>query len=149
MTEGRIGAVTAQLPDHSKLLRLLKEGQSRLGYLPESLLVDISKSLGVPLGDVFGVATFYSFLSVQTQGRHIIQICKSLPCFMKKSQQIINAVEDVIGEKLNTPSTDARFTVHLTNCIGECDKAPAMMVDGRIYVELTPQKIAQILKDYK
>ena len=150
MVERNIGtATTNKLADFSNLLRLLKEGQGKLGYLPESLLVDISESMGISLSDVYGVATFYSFLSVKTQGRHIIQICKSLPCFMKKSQQIISAVEDVVGARLNTPSADARFSIRLTNCIGECDKAPAMMVDGKIYVELTPHKVAQILKDYE
>jgi len=150
MAERRIDAlITSKYPDFSNLLRLLKEGQSKLGYLPENLLSDISESLGIALGDVYGVATFYSFLSVQTQGRHTIRICKSLPCFIKESQQIVKAVEDVTGNKLGIPSTDARFSIRLTNCIGECDRAPAMIIDGRVYVELTPHKISQILKDYE
>lgn len=150
MAERRIDAlITSKYPDFSNLLRLLKEGQSKLGYLPENLLSDISESLGIALGDVYGVATFYSFLSVHTQGRHTIRICKSLPCFIKESQQIVKAVEDVTGNKLGIPSTDARFSIRLTNCIGECDRAPAMIIDGRVYVELTPHKISQILKDYE
>jgi NADH-quinone oxidoreductase subunit E len=150
MTERHIGALTAgKLPDFNNLLRMLKEAQSRFGYLPENLLSDISESLSIALCDVYGVATFYSFLSVQTQGRHTIRICKSLPCFIKESQQIVKAVEDVTGNKLDIPSADARFSIRLTNCIGECDKAPAMIIDGRVYVELTPHKISQILKDYE
>jgi NADH-quinone oxidoreductase subunit E/NADP-reducing hydrogenase subunit HndA len=150
MAERRIGAPTPDRPpDSHNLLLLLGEAQSRFGCLPENLLSDMSESLGITLSDVYGVATFYSFLSVQEQGRHVIRICKSLPCFIKKSQHIIHAVEDVTGVKLGTTSPNARFSIRLANCIGECDKAPAMMIDGRVYVELTPHKISRILKDYE
>jgi len=136
-------------PDLSNILLLLRDEQGKFGYLPEKSLASISDSLSMALADVYGVATFYSFLSVQPQGRHTIRICKSLPCFLKKSQQIVSAVEDVIGAKLGTSSADARFSIQLTNCIGECDKAPAMMVNGHVYAELTPHKISQILKTYE
>lgn len=150
MAERRIGAPIPDRPHSSDdLLRLLGEAQSRFGYLPANLLHDISESLGIASGDVYGVATFYSFLSVQEQGRHVIRICKSLPCFIKKSQHIVNAVEDATGVKLGILSKDARFSVRLTNCIGQCDKAPVMMIDGRVYLELTPHKIPRILKDYE
>lgn len=150
MAERHIGApIPDRPPDSHNLLLLLGEAQSRFGYLPENLLSDISNSLGIALGDVYGVATFYSFFSVQEQGRHVIRICKSLPCFIKKSQHIINAVEDVTGVKLGTTSPNARFSIQLANCIGECDKAPTMMIDGRVYVDLTPHKIPRILKDYE
>ncbi len=131
------------------LLRLLKETQDRFGCLPEQQLVDISESLGVTKSDVYGVATFYSFLSVQKQGRHIIKICKSLPCFIKKSQHIVSAVEDATGCHLGKPIADARFSIQLTNCIGECDKAPAMMIDGRVYTDLNASNISRILKEYE
>lgn len=149
MAERRIGApIPDRPPDSHNLLLLLGEAQTRFGYLPQNLLTSVSESLHVTSGEVYGVATFYSFLSVQPQGRHIIRICKSLPCFLKKSQQIVNAVEDATGVKLGAPCEDARFSVRLTNCIGECDKAPAMMIDGRVYVDLTPHKISRILKNY-
>ncbi|HEX9896783.1 MAG TPA: NAD(P)H-dependent oxidoreductase subunit E [Dehalococcoidales bacterium] len=150
MVERRIGApIPDRPPDSHNLLFLLGKAQSRFGYLPENLLCDISNSLGIALGDVYGVATFYSFFSVQEQGRHVIRICKSLPCFIKKSQHIINVVEDATGVKLGTTSPNARFSIQLVNCIGECDKAPTMMIDGRVYVDLTPHKISRILKDYE
>lgn len=150
MAEKLIGtSVPGTSPDLSNLLRLLRDTQNKFGCLSENLLVGISDSMGVTLSDVYGVATFYSFLSVQPQGRHIIRICKSLPCFIRKSQQIVSAVEDATGARLGTPSADARFSIQLTNCIGECDKAPAMMVDGRVYVDLTSHKVSQILKGYE
>jgi NADH-quinone oxidoreductase subunit E len=136
-------------PDLSNLLLLLRDTQSRFGYLPQNLLTSVSESLHVPSGEVYGVATFYSFLSVQPQGRHIIRICKSLPCFLRKSRQIVQAIEDATGVELGKYSADARFSVQLTNCIGECDKAPAMMVDGHVYVDLTSHKVSQILKGYE
>ncbi len=131
------------------LLSILKEAQNRFGFLPESQLADISESLGVSKGDIYGVATFYSFLSVQQQGRHVIRICKSLPCFIKKSQHVVKAIEDAIGCRVGELAADKRFSIKLTNCIGECDKAPAMMIDRQVYGDLTPGKISSILKDYE
>lgn len=70
------------------------------------------------------------------------------PLLPQKIATDVNAVEDATGVKLGAPCEDARFSVRLTNCIGECDKAPAMMIDGRVYVDLTPHKISRILKNY-
>jgi NADH:ubiquinone oxidoreductase subunit E len=148
MAETHGAPIPSALNRFDNLLWLIKETQDRFGCLPEKQLADISESLGVTKSDVYGVATFYSFLSVQEQGRHVIRICKSLPCFIKKSQHIVNAIEDVTGCSLGKLTANARFSIKLTNCIGECDKAPVMMVDGRVYADLTPGKISQILKEY-
>jgi len=137
------------IPTQGNLLVLLEEAQNKLGYLPEELMVELAKSLDVPISDVYGVATFYSFLSTKPQGRNVIRICKSLPCFLKNCQTIIKSVEKEIGIKAGETTLDGKFSFELTNCIGACDKAPAMMVNNDVHVDLTPEKISQILKAYK
>ena len=133
----------------AELLELLEEMQDRFGHLSGELLVDIAQSLGLPVSEVYGVATFYSFLATRPQGRHIIRICKSVPCFLKGSQMILDSVEKELGIKPGETTPDRRFSFELTNCIGACDKAPAMMINYDVYGDLMPGKISQILKEYR
>ena len=131
------------------LVVLLEETQSKFGYLTGELLIEIAKSLDLSVSDVYGVATFYSFLSIKPQGRNVIRICKSLPCVLKNSQTIIESVAGEIGIKPGETTPDGKFSFQLTNCIGACDEAPAMMINNDVYTDLTPNKISQILRSYK
>jgi len=131
------------------LLERLKQAQHRYGYLPEKTIARIAKALDIPIGEVYGVATFYSFLATKPQGRNIIRVCKSLPCFLKNYRMIIESIENEMGIKPGETTPDGRFSFQLTNCIGACDKAPAMMINSDVHTDLTPGKIAQILQAYK
>ncbi len=131
------------------LLMLLTEAQSKFGYLTGELLIEVAKSLALSISEVYGVATFYSFLSTKPQGRNVIRICKSLPCILKNSQTIIESVAREIGLKPGETTPDGKFSFQLTNCIGACDEAPAMMVNNDVHVALTPSKISQILRSCK
>ena len=131
------------------LLILLAEAQSKFGYLTGELLIEVAKSLGLSISEVYGVATFYSFLSTKPQGRNVIRICKSLPCILKNSQTIIESVAREIGIKPGETTPDGKFSFQLTNCIGACDEAPAMMINNDVHVALTPSKISQILRSCK
>lgn len=131
------------------LLIALKEAQSRYGYLPHDLMREIAESLDVPINDVYGVASFYSFLVTRPAGRNVIRICKSLPCYLKDSQIIIETVAKEIGIGPGETTPDGRFSFELTNCIGLCDRPPAMLINNDAHVDLTPKKIKQILQKYK
>lgn len=132
-----------------ELLVRLKEAQGKSGYVTEELMAELAESLGVPVNDVYGVASFYSFLSTKPLGRNVIRICKSLPCYLKNCQSIVETVEKELGIKPGQTTSDGRFSFELTNCIGLCDRAPAMLINNDPHVDLTPGKISQILKSYK
>ncbi len=138
-----------QNKEQKELLVRLGEAQNKFGYLSEKVMIELAESLDMSISDVYGVATFYSFFSIRPQGRNIIRICKSVPCFLKNSQVIIETVEKEIGIKPGETTPNGKFSFHLTNCIGVCDKAPAMMINSEVYVDLTPNKISQILKAHK
>ena len=135
--------------EHENLLVLLKKAQGKFGYVPQEFIIEVAQSLNIPVSEVCGVATFYSFLSTKPLGRNVIRICKSLPCLLKNSRTIIESMEKEIGIKPGETTSDGRFSFQLTNCIGICDKAPAMMINDDVHVNLTPRKISQILKAYK
>ena len=138
-----------QCKGQEDLLVLLKEAQNKFGYLTGELLIEIAKSLDLSVSDVYGVTTFYSFLSTRPLGRNVIRVCKSLPCFLKNYQTIIESVAREIGIKPGETTPDGKFSLQFTNCIGACDKAPAMMINHYVYTDLTPSKISQILRSYK
>lgn len=141
--------ISMQGKGQKDLLVLLKAAQNKFGYLPGECLIEIANSLGLSVSDVYGVATFYSFLSTKPLGSNVIRVCKSLPCSPDNSQTIIKAVEKEIGIKPGETTPDGKFSFQLTNCIGACDKAPAMMINTDVYVDLTPRKISRILRSRK
>ncbi len=144
-----LDGITTQSKDREGLLVLLKEAQNKAGYLSEEVMAELAESLSMSISAVYGVATFYSFLSTKPLGRNVIRICKNLPCYLKNSQMIIKSVEDEIGIKPGGATPDGKFSFQLTNCIGACDRAPAMMINYDVYGDLTPREIAQILKSYE
>lgn len=134
--------------DNSKLLVLLKEAQARHGYLSSETIAEVARKAGVHLGDAYGVATFYSFLSLKPQGKNVIRICRSIPCDMKDYELVRESLEKELGIQPGEVTGDGRFSLELTNCIGACDKAPAMLINDQLYGELTPGKIRKILAEY-
>lgn len=141
--------ISAQGKRQEDLLLRLEEAQNKLGYLPQEFMTELAELLEMSVSDVYGVATFYSFLATKPQGRNVIRICKSLPCFLKHAPTIMESVEKAIGIKPGGTTTDGKFSFTLTNCIGACDKAPAMLINNDVYGDLTPSKIVQILESYK
>ena len=135
--------------DREELLSTLKQAQAEHTHLAREVMMEISRSLEIPLGEVFGVATFYSFLSTGPRGRNTIMICKSVPCYLKNSAMIVESLANELGIGVGETTADGRFSFELTNCIGACDSAPAMLVNGEVHGDLTPKRISQVLKSYR
>jgi NADH-quinone oxidoreductase subunit E len=135
--------------ERGELLKRLQATQAKSACLSRETIAELAESLGLSIGEVYGVASFYSFLSTRPQGRNIIRICKSLPCLLKYAEVIIESVRKELGIGPGETTADGRFSFELTNCIGACDKAPAMMINNDVHGDLTPKKIAKILKAYE
>lgn len=131
-----------------KLLTILKNAQENSGYISKEVIAESAQNLSIPVSDVYGVTTFYSFLSTSHLGRNVIRICKSLPCYLKNAPMIIEAVKNEIGISPGETTTDGKYSFELTNCIGACDRAPAMLLNHDVHGNLTPSKISEILKSY-
>lgn len=140
--------MTASPQDENVLVRL-KKAQGQFGYIPEKSIMEIAQSLDLPVSEVYGVATFYSFLATRPRGRNVIRVCQSLPCHLKHSGILIDTLESALGIKPGETTADSRFSLEFTNCIGACDLAPAILINSDLHGNLTPDKISQILKSYK
>ena len=140
-------SIEQQGPEY--LLVRLKEAQSKSGYVSREIMAELAESLDMPVSEVYGVASFYSFIYTQPMGRNLIRVCKSLSCDLKNSQAVIKGVAKEVGIKPGETTPDGRFSFELTNCLGLCDGAPAMMINDDAHCDLTPDKIAEILTSYK
>ena len=130
------------------LIQVLHMAQGIYGYLPLEVQRVIADGLELPLAEVSGVVSFYSFFSTQRRGRHTIRVCLGTACYVKGSQ----AVLDRLAEELNVPvgktTADGKFTLNATRCLGACGLAPVMMIGDEVYGRLTPDEIPAILAKY-
>ena len=135
--------------DRKSLLPILQEIMRQEHYLSQEALVEVAKALDIPSADVFGTASFYSFMAFKPQGKYTIRICKTIVCDMKGKDEIIETIENCLGIKVGETTSDKKFTLLTTNCLGHCGNGPAMLINDDVYTDLTPVKVREILKTYK
>ena len=131
------------------LLVLLERTRDVYGYIPDDAVMGLADQLGIPVVDVYAAATFYRALPLKPMGKHVVKLCKSVPCYLKHNQPVIEAVERALGIAPGQTSQDGLFSLELVNCIGACDRAPAMMIDDDVFGNLTPERVAEILAGYR
>ncbi len=131
------------------ILISLKDVQDRSGFVSGTDVEEIARSFDTSVADVYGIATFYSFLRLAPQGRHVVRICQSLPCHLKEGEAVRDRLVQILGIRPGETTPDGRFSLEATNCIGACDEAPAMLVDDEVRGNLTVDNIAGILESYR
>ncbi len=134
--------------DRAGLLPALKDTFSKSGSLDREAMSGLADQCRLPLNEVFGVATFYAFLPVSPAGKNIIRVCRCLPCHLKDAQAVIGSIKKELGIVPGETTRDGKFSFELVSCIGACDQAPAMMINDKLYGNLTPPGIAEILKSF-
>jgi len=130
------------------LLPILQGVVQQEKYLSEYSMIEIARVLDLPASEVFGTATFYSFLNYQKMGKYVIRICKTITCSMKGKNQILLAIEDMLKIHDGETTPDGTFSLLQTNCLGFCHKAPAMLVNNEVYTDLSPERVREILMSY-
>jgi len=117
-------------------------------YLSEATMIEIAREMDLPAAEVYGTATFYSFLEYKKMGQFVIRVCKTITCSMKGKNQILLTIQDMLNIGMGETTADRKFTLLQTNCLGWCHKAPAMLINDEVYTELTPEKVREILTEY-
>lgn len=132
--------------ENSALIPLLQDVQEALGYLPPEAMSAIAEFLNIPESAVYGVATFYAQFYLTRQGRHRVKVCQGTACHVRGGRRIMDAVKKKLGIKPGETGADYKFSLERVACFGSCALAPVMVVDGKVYGRMTPQKAEQILK---
>jgi NADH-quinone oxidoreductase subunit E len=133
----------------SSLIQILLDIQSDNHWLPAEVLARVAEKLRVPLSRVRHIATFYKAFSLVPKGRHEVRVCLGTACHVRGAQHVLDSVQDQIGIKAGETDMYLNFSLETVNCIGCCALGPVMELDGKTYGRLSPDKTADVLKDYE
>lgn len=133
----------------SPLMMILSAIQKQYGYIPLEVQEIVSEKTGIPVAEIYGVVTFYSFFSLNPKGKYVVGICLGTACFVKSSQGLVDKFESLLGIKAGQTTPDGLFTIEAIRCIGACALAPAMSINGKVYGKVTPDQIGKIIDEYK
>lgn len=134
----------------SKIIPILQAVQEEYRYLPEEILTFVATSLGISPARVFGVATFYSHFSLEPKGKYIIKVCDGTACHVKGSAGLIDVIRRELGlsDKEHT-TEDLGFTLETVSCLGACGLAPAVVINEKVYGQVTKAQMKELIDEYK
>jgi len=123
--------------------------QRHQGWVSDESMHDLSDLLGLSVADMDGVATFYNLIRRKPVGRHVALICDSGSCWIMGCERVRDHLCGRLGAQLGETTADGRFTLLPIVCLGACDHAPAMMIDGKLYEDLDVEQIEEVLAHYE
>ena len=133
----------------SPLMLVLSDVQSEFGYIPLEVQEIISNELNVPVSEIYGVVTFYSFFSLTPKGKYVVGVCIGTACYVKGGQNVLDKFSELLHIKQGETSSDGLFTLDGLRCIGACGIAPAIQINGKVYPKVTPADVTRIIKEYQ
>lgn len=146
----RADAIIAKYPpgrQASATLPLLDLAQRQNnGWLPRAALDHVAEVLGVAPIKVYEVATFYTMYNLKPVGKHLVQLCRTTPCWLRGSDALREAAEQELGCGLKETSADGQFTLVEVECLGACVNAPMVQINDDFYEDLTPEQFKDLLR---
>lgn len=130
------------------LIQVLHLAQEIYGHLPLEVQQFIAAEMDIPLSEVAGVVSFYSFFSTVPRGEHTIRVCLGTACYVRGGKRVVEHLQDALGVDLGGTTSDGKFTLEVARCIGACGLAPAMMIDNTVYRQVNVNKLNKILAEY-
>jgi len=131
------------------LISILQDVQSEYRYLPESMLKLVARKLGLPLIQVYGVATFFKAFSLKPRGKHLLSVCLGTACHVRGAPAVLDEVERKLCIEPGETSEDMQFTLETVNCLGACALGPIMVMDGEYHGQMVPGKVQATINRYK
>lgn len=131
------------------LIPVLEEVQEAIGYLPKSIQTRIARGMHVPLREVHGVVSFYSFFTMAPRGRHTTRCCLGTACYVRGGKHNMEKLKEVLHIDPGGTTEDRRFSLETVRCLGACGLAPVITVDEDTYRQVKPSKLSEILEAYE
>ena len=128
------------------VMLVLNEVQGKIGHVSPSMQAYIARQLNVPMGQVHGVVTFYSFFKTKPRGNHTIKFCLGTACYVAGVPQLIEKAKQMLNIELGQTTPDGQITLEECRCVGACSQAPVVVVDEEVQGRLRPNKFPQIIK---
>lgn len=123
--------------------------QSKIGHISPAMQAYVSQQLRVPLSEINGVVSFYSFFTTKPKGKYIMKFCLGTACYVRGTAQLIEKAQQVLGIKMGETSPDGQITIETCRCVGACSQAPVAMVNDNIHGRIKPNKLPQIIRRYQ
>ena len=148
--EKQIAAIAARYQaEPHQLMRILLEIQKLTNNcISREVAVVISRVTGIPEAELYNYVNFYAMISPTPRGQYLIRMCESAPCHVTKATAVMNAISETLGIKPGETSDDGRFTLEYCQCLGVCTESPAILVNDKVYKNLTPGRAATLMEDY-
>ena len=131
------------------LMMILSDIQKEYGYIPLEVQELVSDLTGIPVSEIYGVVTFYSFFSLTPKGKYVVGVCLGTACYVKGSQLVIDKFEELLKIKPGETSEDGLFTLDALRCVGACAIAPAVSINGKVYPMVQVGQVEGIIKEYR
>lgn len=135
--------------DKEQLIIVLRKAQNLFGYIPKDIQNLISKKLRIPIAEIYGVITFYSYFITEPEGRYPIHLCMGTACYINKSENLLKEIKNFLNIDIGQITEDGMFSLSVVRCFGACALAPVANINGKIYSRLTPESLVEILKKYR
>lgn len=117
-------------------------------FLSQETMTEVANELNISAAQVYGTATFYSFLDTEPRGKYVIRVCRTITCAMKGKNAIVQTIEELLKIKVGETTQNKKFSLLETNCLGWCHKGPAMLINDEAFTELDPDKVREIISEY-
>lgn len=131
------------------LIPVLQQAQELIGYLPPSVQRHIARGLNLPVSEVHGVVSFYSFFTMKPKGKHNIRVCLGTACYVKGAEEIVKKLKDRLNIDIGGITSDRKFSMEAVRCLGACGLAPVVVIDKDTHGSVNPVKAPDLLKDYE
>ncbi|NLY43432.1 MAG: NAD(P)H-dependent oxidoreductase subunit E [Clostridiaceae bacterium] len=134
--------------NEKNLIQILHMAQAIFGFIPLEVQKFIAKEMDIPLSRVSGVVTFYSFFSTKPKGEYTIRVCLGTACYVRGGKKIVERLKEILGIDVGETTKDLKFTLEVMRCIGACGLAPAITINDKVYKQVNPDKLQQIIGMY-
>lgn len=131
------------------MVPILQSIQDEYGYLPRPALEYAAEKLRIPVSKVYGVATFYAQFHLAPRGENIVRICRGTACHVRGVSKVADKMKELLNVGVGETTEDMKFTYEEVACIGACGLAPVMMINDKTYGKLVPDKLPEILEEYR
>ena len=130
-------------------IRVLQQAQGLVGYLPPPVLKTISRDLKMPLSEVYGIVSFYSFFTMVPKGKYVIQVCMGTSCYVKGGQRILDNLRKSFGLEPGGITPDGKFSLETVRCLGCCGLSPVMAIGDDVHRKVKPSDLRGIISSYR
>ena len=127
------------------VIPILQRAQDEYGYLPKEVLATISKKIGVPLSQLYGVVTFYAQFNLERRGRHLIRVCDGTACHVRGAAKIVENIQTALDVSPGESDPDYKYTLEVVYCVGACGLAPVVLVNNDVHGNLSSEELIKEL----